>query len=214
MIWALSSYRSYELEQYRLKYNSDGTIGTITTYLLKNMGCSWRSQEGRPPNSHSPQMYGPGLEIFFSFLCVFYFLRCTAPVWRLFPFALLRKVDDVPEDGQHVLLRDHLDKGGQVEERRELGGAASKIELIGTRLVEVPWNVDVNCVQACSLVDIVGIIYNFLKSLFLSYVYVPCIVSVLFSNTVDEPWIIYVLISFWSRLNYSCQQPKIVETPR
>ena len=79
----------------------------------------------------------------------------------LFPFTLLRKVDDAPEDGQHVLLRDHLDKGGQVEERRELGGAASKIELIGTRLVEVPRNVDVNCVQACSLVDIVGIIYNF-----------------------------------------------------
>ena len=102
----------------------------------------------------------------------------------------LRKVDDVPEDGQHVLLRDHLDKGGQVEERRELGGAAPKIELIGTRLVEVPRNVDVNCVQACSLVDIVGIIYKFVKFLFLSYVYIPCIVSVLFSNTVDEPWII------------------------
>ena len=151
------------------------------------MGCWWRSQEGRPPNSHSPQMYGPGLKIFFSFFRVFYFRRCTVPVWRLFPFTLLCKVDDVPEDGQHVLLRDHLDKGGQVEERRELGGAASKIELIGTRLVEVPRNVDVNCVQACSLVKIVGIIY---KSLFLSYVYVPCIVLVLFSNTVDEPWII------------------------
>ena len=194
MIWALSSYRSYELEQYRLKYNSDGTIGTITTYLLKNMGCSWSSQEGRPPNSHSPQMYGPGLKIFFSFFRVFYFRRCTAPVWRFFPFTLLCKVDVVPEDGQHVLLRDHLDKGGQVEERRELGGAASKVELIGTRLVEVPWNVYVNCVQACSLVKMLVLnIYS--HPYFLSYDYVPCIVSVLFSNTVDEPWImIFYLI--------------------
>ena len=91
-------------------------------------------------------MYGPGLKII------------SIPP--------LCQVDDVPEDGQHVLLRDHLDKGGQVEEGRELGGAASKIELIGTRLVEVPWNVDVNCVQACSLVDIVGIIYKFYRYLF------------------------------------------------
>ena len=99
-------------------------------------------------------------DIFFIFR-VFYFRRCTDPAWRLFLFTLLRKVDDVPEDGQHVLLRDHLDEGGQVEERRELGGAASKVELIGTRLVEVPWNVNVNCVQASSLVKMVGVKYLF-----------------------------------------------------
>ena len=102
----------------------------------------------------------PRPEDFFLFFLISYFFRCRIRP-EDFSIPPLCKVDDVPEDGQHVLLRDHLDEGGQVEERRELGGAASKVELIGTRLVEVPRNVDVNCVQACSLVDIVGIIYNF-----------------------------------------------------
>ena len=155
MIWALSSYRSYELEKYLLKdnWNYHNLPSEEHGVLVKKPG----GQTTKLPLSTDVRPW-PG-DIFFVSLCLLY-PQMYRPGLKVISLHL-RKVDDVPEDGQHVLLRDHLDKGGQVEERRELGGATSKIELIGTRLVEVPRNVDVNCVQACSLVDIVGIIYKF-----------------------------------------------------
>ena len=66
-----------------------------------------------------------------------------------FPFSA--DVRSGPEDGQHVLLLDHLHEGGQVEERRELGRTISKIELVGTRLVEVPRHIHINSVESSRL---------------------------------------------------------------
>ena len=57
----------------------------------------------------------------------------------------------MPEDGQHVLLLDHLDEGGQVEEGGELGSAVAKVKLVGARLMEVPRDIHINGVETSSL---------------------------------------------------------------
>ena len=66
-----------------------------------------------------------------------------------FPFSA--DIRSGPEDCQHVLLLDHLDEGGQVKEGRELGGAISKVKLVGARLVEVPRDIHINSVETSSL---------------------------------------------------------------
>ena len=101
-------------------------------------------------------------------------------------FPLSADVRSGPEDGQHVLLLDHLHEGGQVEERRELGRASSKIELVGTRLVEVPRHIHINSVESSRLCFRDDKQYLVLDFSFDQTV--PCIALALFSNTVGEPW--------------------------
>ena len=103
-------------------------------------------------------------------------------------FPLSADVRSGPEDGQHVLLLDHLHEGGQVEERRELGRAISKIELVGTRLVEVPRHIHINSVESSRLCFRDDKQYLFLDFVFSFDQTVPCIALALFSNTVGEPW--------------------------
>ena len=62
-------------------------------------------------------------------------------------FPLSADVRSGPEDGQHVLLLDHLDEGGQVEEGGELGGSISKVKLVDARFVEVPRHIQINSVE-------------------------------------------------------------------
>jgi len=54
--------------------------------------------------------------------------------------------------GQHVLLLYHLQKPGDVEEGGELTASIPEVKLVPARLVKVPGNINIDCVEPGGLV--------------------------------------------------------------